>query len=273
LAAVSVTKCQATGNDFILLDRRAGSSARYPELARFLCDRRLGVGGDGLLVLSVPADSDSDAALRIFNADGSEAQMCANGVRCVARYVSERWARSAGRLRLATNAGIVNCQSGQCDGAWRVEVAIGEPTLGALAPSPLQGCSFRRVSVGNEHVVAFVESDLAQLDLADVARRVNAGAPPEYAANVEIARAGRGGFEMRVWERGVGETMACGTGACAVAACAIAGGLARSPVTLSMRGGRVDVVWDGPGCLATLIGDAQIVFDADVALPEDPALA
>ena len=110
MASLAVTKCQSAGNDFVLLDRTSGFRLNYPELAQTLCDRHFGVGGDGLLVLERPADPRSDVAMLIFNADGSQAEMCGNGVRCVARFLRDRRQGSPQRLAIETTAGVVHTE-------------------------------------------------------------------------------------------------------------------------------------------------------------------
>src|SRR5215469_5251393 len=126
MARISITKCQGTGNDFVLLDRRSGGDLPYSDIAQTLCDRHLGVGADGLLVLESPSNTGADVAMRIFNADGSQAEMCGNGVRCVARYMHDRTPSSPRRLKVETGSGPVRTEI-VSDSPFSVRVDMGVP--------------------------------------------------------------------------------------------------------------------------------------------------
>jgi diaminopimelate epimerase len=261
---VTVTKAQGTGNDFVLLDNRARVPYRYPELARFLCDRRFGIGADGLLVIEPASDgARADVALRIFNADGSEAETCGNGLRCVARSCADRAHPDRPQtLRVETPAGLSIVQTlGEPGRPVRVEMGI--PRVAQLEGAAGKAA---RVDIGNPHAVHFVDDDVERIDLAQHA--FAARMRGHDALNVEVARVVGGEIAMRVHERGVGETWACGSGACAVAAAAISAGLARSPVRVRMRGGAVSVAWAGDGQPAFLTGPASIVFTTSLDLPD-----
>jgi diaminopimelate epimerase len=264
MATITLTKCQGTGNDFVLLDDRAGEPRAYPALARALCDRRFGIGADGLLVLR-PADNGSaDVAMRIFNADGSEAEMCGNGIRCAARYIG-REAGADRPLNIETPAGVMRTQP-VAPGS--VRVAMGIPRLAKPLETTVaidgKSVSVASVSMGNPHVVMFTDEPLDALALDSLATALSSLDAVNGDVNVEVATMVRGRVRMRVHERGVGETMACGTGACAVAAVAIATGRAGSPVIVGTRGGEVSVEWAGEGAQAYLTGDAELVFDTQV---------
>jgi diaminopimelate epimerase len=265
MARLAITKCQGTGNDFVLLDDRAkGGRYAYAALATALCDRRFGVGADGLLVLAPASAPGADVAMRIFNADGSEAEMCGNGIRCVARYLHERGAGAPRRLGVETSSGIMRTDvvAGAEGFRVRVEMNVPEKIVVHAEDGSVD------VVMGNPHCVAFVDTDPDDVDLRSVAARIASAERFSDGVNVEVARASRGSIAMRVYERGVGETSACGTGACAVAAAAIVTGRATTPVRIAMRGGDVDVDWAGPGRPAYLTGGAEIVFDAEVPLPD-----
>jgi diaminopimelate epimerase len=273
MARLTVTKVQGSGNDFVLLDNRAGGRYAYAGLARHLCDRRFGVGADGLLVLACPSGPAADASMRIFNADGSEAEMCGNGIRCVARYLYEREAQTQeSELAIETPSGIVHTEVLASLPRFAVRAAMGVPEDVRVHDAPVKIGDVRAdvvdVLVGNPHSVAFVDVDVECIDLEAMAPEIAAAGPFRNGVNVEVARIGPDGIAMRVFERGVGETLACGTGACAVAVAAIATGRAASPVRIDMRGGSVDVEWSGSGTQARLTGGAEIVFDAEVDVPE-----
>ena len=264
MPAISVTKCHGSGNDFVLLDDRAGDSRAYPQLARALCDRRLGVGADGLLVLTAARGS-SDVAMRIFNADGSEAEMCGNGVRCVARYIARKSGRDKA-LTIETLAGIVRTEPA----GGQVRVDMGKPVLAAPLHTDFRyegkSMRFARISLGTPHAVIFDRDPPESFDIEALAATVTRSANARDGINVEIANAGAQDVRMRVFERGVGETLACGTGAGAVAVAAIVEGRAKSPVDVVQRGGSVTVQWQGEGASLYLTGPAELVFDTTVTL-------
>ncbi len=267
---IALTKCQGTGNDFLVLDARdAGRTSHYPALARALCDRRFGLGADGLLVLQPPTVTGADLGMRIFNADGSEAEMCGNGIRCVWRYV-ERETGTRDALEIETATGIVRVGPDD-DGAVRVDMGVPRLHDPLEVGIDIAGRSLRYapVSMGNPHAVIFVDEPLAGIALDDLATALASLDAVAGEVNVEVALIADGRVHMRVYERGVGETYACGTGACAVAAVAIASNRARSPVTVRSKGGEVRVAWDGAGSPAYLSGPAELVFDTGVELADD----
>ena len=185
MPAISVTKCHGTGNDFVLLDDRVGNGVAYPQLARRLCDRRYGIGADGLLVLLRPR-AHADLAMRIFNADGSEAEMCGNGIRCVARYM----ARASGRdepLAIETLAGVVRTQTA----GKRVRVEMGTPVLATPLHTDVEFdgrmLRFARISMGNPHAVILVHDSPQGYELERLSAAVARAEEARNGINVEIA--------------------------------------------------------------------------------------
>ncbi|HEV2038179.1 MAG TPA: diaminopimelate epimerase [Candidatus Eremiobacteraceae bacterium] len=273
---ISVTKCQGTGNDFILLDARAVPDLPYAHIARFVCQRRFAIGADGLLVLSDPQRPAADASMRIFNPDGSEAEMCGNGIRCVARYLHEQNPERT-ESRIETLAGLMETRIVTWQGMPGVSVAMGEPAFKGAAPGlldrPLQlggeSAPAYGVSMGNPHIVLFTARDPAASNLAEVAGEIATWKAFDAQPNVELAQVVRDGIRMRVHERGVGETWACGTGACATAAAAIATGRATSPVTVQTKGGLARVDWRGSGHPAFLTGNAELIFRTEIEVPSE----
>lgn len=252
-------KMQGCGNDYVFIDCRDQSVADPAALARRISDRHTGVGSDGLVLLS--AAGDAELAMRIFNADGSEAEMCGNAVRCAARYAWDSgWAvREPLRIRTAAGLRILwNAPNGA------VTVVMGRPSPLSGAAVQWQGQSLTRLSVGNPHGVLFCSS-AADFPLAAAAAQIGKTAR----LNLEVVEpVAQNRLKMRVWERGSGETLACGTGACAAAAAAV---LRRhcdrgQPIAVQMPGGTVTVRWLTDGRLL-LTGEARFVFRGE--LPQD----
>lgn len=251
-----ITKMHGARNDFIIVDARAQPLGDPSPFARWVCDRRAGVGADGLIVLE-PSNR-ADVRMRIVNADGSEAEMCGNGVRCAARWLDEAGEPAA--IAFETDAGIVRTQVLEREPEYLVRVAMGRPKIGAIA-NLIPPATF--VDLGNPHVVIF-ETNFEAFDLETLARNVQADSAFPNGANVHmLAQIDRRSIRVRHWERGVGLTQACGTGAVACAAAAIQRGDATSPVEVFVPGGRLVVEWDGQG-EAYLTGPAVRVFDTQV---------
>lgn len=252
-----VTKMHGARNDFIVLDRRGARIDDLAAFARWACDRRAGIGGDGLI--AIDESQVADVRMRIFNADGSEAEMCGNGVRCAARWLDE--AGEGGRVRFETLAGVVETAVVAREPEYLVRVAIGVPRV---SPEPVRFTEEARfVDVGNPHVVVF-RRRVDDVDLTMLATRFQDLPRFSNGTNVHIASIdGENALRVRHWERGVGLTMACGTGAVACAAAAIERHLVESPVEVIVPGGRLVVEWDGTG-QAFLTGPAVRVFDTEV---------
>lgn len=268
-------KVEGLGNDFLLLDRRDASPAvldalvtRLRAAAPALCDRRLGVGGDGLLVVGPPRSAEAAATMIVVNHDGSRPEMCGNGLRCVALAV----AGSVRQLVIDTDAGPKPCAvrefyPGTCPSG-QVAIDMGPPDL--LGPRRVGGRSFAAVSMGNPHAIAFVRDEdpeaLARGDGPAVER------DPQFPGrtNVEFARVeADGSITLWVWERGCGITSACGTGACATLAAAIAQGLAphARDVVVRLPGGPLVLRQDRAGGSVTMTGPARVAFVGEVEVP------
>lgn len=246
MSSVAVTKMHGTFNDFIVLDLRAPVVTDLHSFARNLCDRRGGIGADGLIVIQ-PSDR-ADVRMRIINADGSEAEMCGNGARCAARFLADRG--EGAHFRFDTLAGIIVADVLE-DGQVRLNVGVPRFEQRSL---PYQDADF--VWVGNPHVVIFVKS-LDDVDIESVGT-----ANPDV--NVHVATVlDNSHLRVRHFERGVGMTYSCGTGSVACAAAAMRRGFVESPVDVNVPGGHVVVEWDGEH-EAFLTGPAVRVFDATV---------
>ncbi|MCS6919041.1 MAG: diaminopimelate epimerase [Fimbriimonadales bacterium] len=243
-------KLQGAGNDFVLLD---GLQQPLPEgeltaWTRRLCDRRYGVGADGVLLV-LPSQV-ADYRMRILNADGSEASMCGNGIRCFARYLHEYHCPQASSVSIETGAGVRQVHRVAEN---RFTVAMGQPRL---IPDP----EFTVLDTGALHVVLFVD-DVDSFPLETQGRAIEHHPRFPDRVNVSAAQAVRPDLaRARVWERGAGATLACGTGACAVTVAGAMQGLLQRDVTIQMPGGDLQVEWREDDTL-WLTGEAELVFE------------
>ncbi len=256
---VPLTKMHGAQNDFVILDRRAVPVRDLAAFARWVCDRHAGVGADGLIALE--SSQRADVRMLTINADGSEAEMCGNGIRCAARWLDETG--HPGPIKFESGGAVLRAEIVTREPEYLVRVAMGRPLVRPFALSELEKASF--VDLGNPHVVGFV-ADVDEVDLTSLAAQIQAR--PAFASGVNLhvaTKVGRDSIKVRHWERGVGLTLACGTGAVACAAVALQHGAAESPVEVRVPGGRLVVNWDGNGD-AYLTGPATRVFDTDVAI-------
>ena len=251
-----VTKMHGALNDFVIVDLRIVRPSDVASFARWACDRRAGIGADGVIALE--RSQIADVRMRTINANGTEAEMCGNGIRCAARWLDE--AGEGDRVAFETDAGIVRTEIVTREPEYSVKVAMGRPEIGQVSLPAFPGAAF--VEIGNPHVVLFREN-VEGIDLETLAEALQK--EPTFAAgtNVHVASERDGSLWVRHWERGVGLTMACGTGAVACVAAAAERGTVTSPVEVFVPGGRLIVEWDGTGH-ANLIGPAVRVFDAEV---------
>lgn len=249
------TKMQGLGNDYLYFFGPAPEDA--PALSRRLSDRHFGPGADGIIFISPSARG--DFRMRIFNADGSEAEMCGNGIRCVGKYVFDRGLTDKTELLIETGAGLRRLLLHPENG----KVVSVTAEMGRAIVTP--GAKGDLVNVGNPHLVRFVP-DAEQLPLAELGPELCASVPGGI--NVEFVQVlGPNRLRMRVWERGSGITLACGTGACASAAAAVKRGLcqAEQPVSVLLDGGemKITVGEDGMICME---GPAETVYEGETEL-------
>ena len=267
MSTLSFEKWEGLGNDFILLEASLDAVQ-----AIALCDRRRGIGADGVLLIG--RDDDGSARMTVLNADGSRPEMCGNGLRCVAGYLDANRRTGNGSdnqaprsIRIKTDAGERVCSVSQKGTAlWQVAASMGEAQLTGTLPFPADGGhSFTLVDVGNPHAVSFeVYGDEPLDDWGPAMQQQVAGG-----INVELCRVRQdSALEVLVWERGVGRTQACGTGACAVAAVAAAQG--RTPfdeaVSVVLPGGPLDITVAQAGYGLTMSGPARQVFRGSLQL-------
>ena len=273
---LELDKYEGTANDFLVLDV-GDASAIDARLAARLCDRHRGVGADGVLFVC-DGDPGADARMVVINADGSRPEMCGNGLRCVALHVVERRARaswssssSAAPIDLVvdTDAGRKRCHVERVrEGEAEVTVDMGRIVVGEAVDLRLgdRHVEARKVDAGNPHAVTF--DALSDEELDALGARLQASEEFPRGVNLERVRAaGEGALRVDVFERGVGRTLACGTGACAVAAVAIARGLAKigAPLGITLGGGSLTITLDERG-VASMRGPARRVFHAVVPL-------
>jgi len=267
------TKMHGAGNDYIYVDCFANPLPHDPAgLSRKISDRHFGVGGDGLILIC-PSEK-ADARMRMFNADGSEAEMCGNGVRCVAKYVHDHGLVRKPTLTIETGRGVLTLDLEISGGAVRqVRVDMGEPILDAARiPTTLAGnppvqvslpghdLQVTCVSMGNPHCVIFVKQITDALVLG-TGPRIEVDAAFPRRTNVEFVLVNRpDNITMRVWERGSGETLACGTGACAVAVAGVLTGLTQRKITAHLSGGDLQLHWSETNNHVYMTGPAVEAF-------------
>jgi len=272
-------KIHGLGNDFVIVNCLNAELSDYPELARKVCDRHFGIGADGL-ILVLPSQI-ADFKMRIFNADGSEAEMCGNGIRCFAKYLYEAGLTQQHLIRVETLAGIMLPELIVDGGTVKlVKVDMGEPRFAPDAipvnlpgekivnqPVNFGGVDYHItcVSMGNPHCVIFVD-DLAAIHLAKIGPTIEQAPLFPKKTNVEfVERVDRQHLKMRVWERGSGITLACGTGACAVAVAGVLNGLTDRQVTVNLPGGDLHIEWAANNHIY-MTGPAVEVFHGEYLL-------
>jgi diaminopimelate epimerase len=252
---IAVCKMHGAGNDFVVVDTRRVRFADAGAFARWTCDRHSGIGADGVLMVGESARA--DAAMRVINADGSEAEMCGNGIRCVARYLDERGEGSS--LTIDTAAGLIRTEVLARGQEYRVKVVMGVPQIEVEATSPSEAAI---VNVGNLHAVFSCDS-FERVDLEREAARLRERFPDGINVHAMVVEPSDV-LRVRHYERGAGYTMACGTGAVACAVVAMHNG-ARSPLRVVVPGGELVIEWNGKDA-AFMTGPAVHVFDTTIDL-------
>ncbi len=277
MARLRFTKMHGIGNDYVYVD---GFQERVDDAAKLavrVSPRHTGIGSDGLILIQ-PSDT-ADCRMEMYNADGSRGDMCGNGIRCVGKYVYDHGIARKETLRIDTDAGIKVLHMAVHNGkAIAATVDMGEPILdgrsipvqadGRIIDQPLEvdGVSHRVtcVSMGNPHCVLFVD-DVATLDLPKIGPRFEHHPFFPKRVNTEFVKEiGRGELRMRVWERGSGETAACGTGACAVLVAAVLNDRAERKATIHLNGGDLQIEWNGENNHVFMTGPATEVFSGEI---------
>ena len=277
------TKMHGCGNDYIYINgfEEKIAQEKKPELVQKISDRHLGIGGDGAIFIN-PSD-EADFEMEMYNADGSRAEMCGNGIRCVAKYVYDYG------LTDKTDISVISCgkikylqlflKEGKVD---TVRVNMGSPILRAedipVSPLPgkegkniidepilVQGKAYKMtcVSMGNPHAVVFLD-DVTNLEIEKIGPDFENHKRFPNRINTEFVKVlDRQTVQMRVWERGTGETLACGTGCCATVVACILNGLTDNTVTVKLLGGETEITWDREADLVYMTGPAVTVFSGD----------
>ena len=276
---IRFTKMHGLGNDFVVLDAVRQNFVPTPAQARFLADRRFGVGCDQVLVVEPPRTAGVDFRYRIFNADGGEVEQCGNGARCFARYVHQYGLTDRREIRVETASGII---APRLEDDGQVTVDMGRPRFApadipfvsdssaVVQPLELAGerCDITVVSMGNPHAVQVVDDvDQAPVDRLGPQIECHVRFPKRVNAGF-MAVLDRHSIRLRVHERGSGETLACGTGACAAVVAGIRRGLLDSPVRVHTRGGELSIAWAGKDAPVLMTGPAVVVFDGEIEVPE-----
>lgn len=259
---VTFTKMHGLGNDYVYFTEMPCPPKGLPDLSRRLSNRHCGIGGDGI-ILALPS-SVADFRMRIFNADGSEATMCGNGSRCVGKLVYELGLTAKTTLTLETLAGIKTLQLnvGSDGKVGSVCVDMGAGQVGEAVM--LEGLTVRPTDMGNPHGVVIIDRDPDGFDVHGLGRKLEVDPFWPDRANIEFAQVlSRDHIKMRVWERGSGETMACGTGACATALAAYTAGLTCAKVRVSLPGGDLEIEIR-PGNRVCMTGPATTVFTGTI---------
>jgi diaminopimelate epimerase len=268
---IEFLKMQGLGNDFFVFDAPAAGAHLEPDTVRALADRRTGVGFDQALMLEAPHDSNHRVFYRIFNSDGTEVEQCGNGARCIAALLHSRAPQLGRELAMESKGGVVRARVRE-DGLVSVELGVpnfdpGSLPMDAPAEAPVytldvgsETVEFGAVSIGNPHAVIAV-SDVNSAPVGRLGPAVERHKRFPHGTNVGFMQiVDRGHIHLRVFERGVGETLACGTGACAAVAIGRHRGLLEADVRVDLPGGRAYVSWPGLGQPVWLSGPATTVF-------------
>lgn len=277
------TKMHGLGNDYVYVNCFKETIENPPEVSKFVSDRHFGIGSDGLIMINPSQVADFE--MEMYNADGSRAEMCGNGIRSVAKYVYDYGLTDKTSISVETLAGIKYLDLTVEDGkVVLVKVDMGKPELcpkkipvtmedDALEkvvdePIIVDGKEYRMtaVSMGNPHVIVYID-DVQGLEIEKIGPKFENHERFPQRINTEFVRViDRKTVEMRVWERGSGETLACGTGACAVAVACMLNGLTEDEVTVKLLGGDLKIHWDREADKVYMTGPATVVFDGEIEI-------
>jgi len=275
---IKFTKMHGLGNDYVYIDAINQKIENESSLAKFVSNRHFGIGSDGLILIC--KSEIADFKMRMFNSDGSEAEMCGNGIRCVGKFVYDKGLTNKTTVKIETLAGIktliLNTKDGKVETA---RVDMGEPILEAekipviSTDKPVKNLEleaenkkfkFTCVSMGNPHAITIVENT-KEFDVEKYGKVLEIDKAFPKKANIEFAQiVDRQNINMRVWERGAGETLACGTGACATAVACNLNGLTDRKVNIELLGGTLNIEWNETDNHVYMTGPAVTVFDGEL---------
>lgn len=273
------TKMHGLGNDYVYMDAINQKIENRSELAKFVSDRHFGIGSDGLILIC-PSEK-ADFRMQMFNQDGSEAEMCGNGIRCVGKFVYDKGLTKKETITVETLAGIktlvMTAKNGKIETA---RVDMGKPILEPEKipvisnENPVKNLklevenkdfTFTCVSMGNPHAVTFIKEDVNKFDICKYGAKLEVNKAFPKKANIEFINViDDKTLKMRVWERGAGETLACGTGACAVTVSAILNGYTKRAVTVHLLGGDLKIEWNKNDNHVYMTGPATTVFEGKI---------
>ena len=271
------TKMQGAGNDFVVVDSYSSPVSLAPAQIRTIANRYFGVGCDQLLIVEKTTTPNVDFRYRIFNADGGEVEQCGNGARCFVRFVTEKGLTKKREIAVETRCGVITLMLRDDN---QVTVNMGAPIFEptkipfiaehrektyALQLSK-QAITMSAVSMGNPHAVTLVE-DVESANVAELGPQIESHASFPQRVNagfMQVVNAHE--IKLRVYERGSGETLSCGTGACAAVVSGIQLGLLQSPVLVHTRGGKLNIEWQGEGQPVMMTGPAEIVFEGEIQI-------
>lgn len=278
------TKMQGLGNDYVYVECLSKLPKNPSELARKISDRHFGVGSDGLILIC--SSEIADFKMVMYNADGSQSEMCGNGIRCVGKYVRDKGLTEKNEISVETGAGIKHLKfHREGNRTALITVDMGAPILNGLdiptvfdknpvvsEPIEVDGQSYKTtcVSMGNPHSVVFLDSsvDLTAFDIDGIGSKFESHPTFPCRVNAEFAKVIKPGLiEMRVYERGTGETLACGTGTCATHVAARLNGLTGDKSVVRLLGGELIIEWNGEGPVY-MTGPAEFVFEGEYKWPE-----
>lgn len=277
------TKMHGCGNDYVYVDgaRETIPEERKSEVVKFLSDRHFGIGGDGVIFIN-PSDV-ADFEMEMYNMDGSRSEMCGNGIRCVGKYVYDHGLTQKTSLTIVSCGKIKYLDLTVEDGkVTKVRVNMGSPILEAAeipvvaeqspvvdTPISVDGKEYRMtcVSMGNPHAVVYVDEMIDDETMAKIGPLFEHHERFPRRVNTEFVKVlGRERVQMRVWERGTGETLACGTGACAVTVASILNGLTGDRITVELLGGNLEIFWDREENVVYMTGPATTVFEGEIEI-------
>lgn len=276
---LNFTKMQGLGNDYIYMDAINQKITNKSELAKYVSDRHFGIGGDGLILIC--KSDTADFKMQMFNQDGSEAEMCGNGIRCVGKFVYDKGLTNKENITIETLAGIKRLilypQNGEIE---KVKVNMGSPILDPKKIpvnsnlNPVNNLKlyadekefiFTCVSMGNPHAITFLNEKIKELDICRYGKILETDNAFPNKSNIEFINIiDKNNIEMRVWERGTGETLACGTGACASVVASVLNNYTARKVNVHLLGGTLEIEWNENDNNVYMIGSATTVFEGKI---------